>query len=47
MFSFDDKYLINIFYGIMPDTKAAEISIQENLKFKLFSSLIALFRLTN
>ena len=27
MFSFDDKYLINIFYGIMPDTKAAEISI--------------------
>ena len=26
MFFFDDKYLVNIFYGIMPDTKAVGIS---------------------
>ena len=27
IFFFNDKYLINIFYSIMPDTKAAEVSI--------------------
>ena len=26
-FSFNNRYLANIFYGIMPDTGAAEISI--------------------
>ena len=27
IFSFNDKYSANIFYGIMPDTKAAGVSI--------------------
>ena len=27
IFSFNNRYSVNIFYGIMPDTKAAEISI--------------------
>ena len=27
IFSFNNKYLVNIFYGIIPDTKAAEIYI--------------------
>ena len=27
MFSFNNKYLINIFYSIMPDTKAIKVSI--------------------
>ena len=27
MFSFNNRYLANIFYGIMPDTKAAGIFI--------------------
>ena len=27
VFSFDDKYLVNVFYGIMLDTKAAGVSI--------------------
>jgi hypothetical protein len=27
MFSFDDRYLVNVFYSIMLDTKAAEVSI--------------------
>ena len=26
-FSFDNRYLVNIFYGIMPDTKAIGVSI--------------------
>ena len=26
-FSFNDRYSANIFYGIMPDTKAAGVSI--------------------
>ena len=26
-FSFNNKYLVNIFYGIIPDIKATEISI--------------------
>ena len=26
-FSFNNKYLANVFYGIMPDTKAAEVFI--------------------
>ena len=26
-FSFNDRYLVNIFYSIMPDTRAAKISI--------------------
>ena len=26
IFSFNNKYLVNIFYGIMPDTKATKIS---------------------
>jgi len=26
-FSFDDKYSANVFYGIIPDTKAVEVSI--------------------
>ena len=30
-FSFNNKYLVNIFYGIMPDIKAAEISIVREL----------------
>ena len=30
-FSFNDRYLINIFYGIMLDIKAAEISTAEKL----------------
>jgi hypothetical protein len=25
MFSFNDRYSANIFYGIMPDTKAARV----------------------
>ena len=29
MFSFNDKYLVNIFYSIMPDTKAVGVSIVE------------------
>ena len=27
IFSFNDKYSVNVFYSIMPDIKAAEISI--------------------
>ena len=27
MFSFNDRYLANVFYGIMPDTKAAGVFI--------------------
>ena len=27
MFSFNDRYLANIFYSIMPDTKAVGVSI--------------------
>jgi len=26
-FSFDDRYLANVFYGIMPDIRAAGVSI--------------------
>ena len=26
MFSFNNKYLVNVFYGIIPDIKAAEVS---------------------
>ena len=26
-FFFNNKYSVNVFYGIIPDTKAAEISI--------------------
>ena len=26
MFSFNDRYSANVFYGIMPDTKAAGVS---------------------
>ena len=26
-FSFDNKYSVNVFYGIMPDTGAAGVSI--------------------
>ena len=29
MFSFNNKYLVNIFYGIILDTKAAGVSIVE------------------
>ena len=29
IFSFNNRYLINIFYSIMPDTRAIEISIVE------------------
>ena len=48
IFSFNNKYLVNIFYSIMPNTKATEIFIvKKNFKFKLFSSLKALFRLIN
>ena len=47
MFFFNNKYSVNIFYGIIPDTRAAGVSIAEELKFKPFSSLIAPFRLTN
>ena len=27
IFSFNNKYLVNIFYSIMPDIKAVEVSI--------------------
>ena len=27
IFSFNDRYLVNIFYGIILDTEAAEVSI--------------------
>ena len=27
VFSFNDRYLVNVFYGIILDTKAAEVSI--------------------
>ena len=27
VFFFNDRYLVNIFYGIMPDTRAAGVSI--------------------
>jgi len=27
MFSFNNKYSANVFYSIIPDTKAAEVSI--------------------
>ena len=27
IFSFNNRYLANIFYGIMPDTRAAGVSI--------------------
>jgi hypothetical protein len=26
-FSFNNKYLVNVFYGIIPDTRAAGVSI--------------------
>ena len=26
MFSFNNKYLVNVFYGIMPDTRTAGVS---------------------
>ena len=29
MFSFNNKYLINVFYGIMLNTKAIKVSIVE------------------
>ena len=29
IFSFNDKYLVNIFYGIIPDTKAAGVFTAE------------------
>ena len=29
MFLFNNKYLVNIFYGIMPDNKAAKVFIAE------------------
>ena len=29
IFSFNNRYLVNIFYGIMPDTRAAEVFIAE------------------
>ena len=29
MFSFNNRYSANIFYGIMPDIKAAKVSIVE------------------
>ena len=29
MFSFNNKYSANVFYGIMPDTKAIGVSIAE------------------
>ena len=29
IFLFNDRYSVNVFYGIMPDTKAAEVSIVE------------------
>ena len=29
IFSFNNRYLANIFYNIMPDTGAAEVSIAE------------------
>ena len=32
MFSFNNKYLVNIFYGIMPDTEAAGVSIVGELQ---------------
>ena len=28
-FSFNDRYSVNVFYGIMPNTKAAGVSIAE------------------
>jgi len=28
-FSFNNRYLVNVFYGIMPDTRAAGVSIVE------------------
>ena len=27
IFSFNNKYLVNVFYGIIPDTKAVGVSI--------------------
>ena len=27
VFSFNNRYLVNVFYGIIPDTKAAGVSI--------------------
>ena len=27
MFTFNNKYLVNVFHSIIPDTRAAEISI--------------------
>ena len=27
MFSFNNRYLVNVFYSIMPDTRAAGVSI--------------------
>ena len=27
MFSFNNRYLVNVFYSIMPDTKATGVSI--------------------
>ena len=27
IFSFNNKYLVNVFYGIMPDTRAIGVSI--------------------
>jgi hypothetical protein len=29
IFSFNNRYSTNIFYGIMPDTRAAEVSTAE------------------
>ena len=29
IFSFKNRYLVNVFYSIMPDTKAAGVSIVE------------------
>ena len=27
VFSFNDRYLVNVFYSIIPDTRAVEVSI--------------------
>jgi hypothetical protein len=47
IFSFNNRYLANVFYNIISDTEAAGVFIIREPKFKLFSSLIALFKLTN
>ena len=46
IFSFNNRYSVDIFYSIILNIKATEVSIAGEPQVKPFSSLIAIFRLT-